>query len=65
MPSWEDVQTRKVEMQNEAVATLSKEEKDILRRVLELEMENRHLAHTAVASEIRKSLKNFIVQEFK
>jgi hypothetical protein len=65
MPSWEDVQTRKVEMQNEAVASLSKEEKDILRRVLELEMENRHLAHTAAASEIRKSLKNFIVQEFK
>ena len=65
MPSWEDVQTRKVEMQNEAVASLSKEERDILRRVLELEMDNRHLAHSAAASEIRKSLRNFIVQEFK
>ena len=65
MSSWEDVQARKVEMQNEAVSSLSKEEKDILRRVLELEMENRSLAHTAAASEIRKTLRNFIVQEFK
>ncbi len=65
MSSWEDVQTRKVEMQNEAVASLSKEEREILRRVLELEMDNRHLTHSAAASEIRKSLRNFIVQEFK
>lgn len=65
MPSWEDVQARKVEMQNEAVASLSPEEKNILRRVLELELEHRPLAHTAVASEIRKALRNFIVQEFK
>ena len=65
MSSWEDVQARKVEMQNEAVSSLCKEEKDILRRVLELEMENRSLAHSAAASEIRKTLRNFIVQEFK
>jgi len=65
MPSWEDVQTRKVEMQNEAVSSLSKEERSILRRVLELEMEHRPLAHTAASSEIRKALRNFIVQEFK
>jgi hypothetical protein len=52
-------------MQKEAVSSLEKEEYEILRRVLELEWENRHLAHSAAASEIRKTLRNFIVQEFK
>lgn len=65
MPSWEEVQARKIEMQKEAVSSLSKEEYEILRRVLELELQNRPLAHSAVASEIRKTLRNFIVQEFK
>jgi hypothetical protein len=65
MPNWEDVQARKVEMQNEAVSSLTAEEKNILRRVLELELEHRHLAHSAAASEIRKTLRNFIIQEFK
>ena len=65
MPSWEEVQARKVEMQKEAVSTLEKEEYEVLRRVLELELESRHLAHSAAASEVRKTLRNFIIQEFK
>jgi hypothetical protein len=65
MPSWEEVQARKVEMQKEAVSTLEKEEYEVLRRVLELEWESRHLAHSAAASEVRKTLRNFIIQEFK
>jgi hypothetical protein len=65
MPNWEEVQTRKAEMQKEAVSSLEKEEYEILRRVLELEWDNRHLAHSAAASEIRKTLRNFIIQEFK
>lgn len=65
MPSWEEVQARKVKMQQEAVSTLEKEEYQVLRRVLELEWESRHLAHSAAASEVRKTLRNFIIQEFK
>lgn len=65
MPSWEDVQARKLEMQQQAVSSLRKEEYEILRRVLELEWENRPFAHSAVAPDIRKTLRNFIVQEFK
>ena len=65
MPSWEEVQERKVEMQKEAVSSLEKEEYEVLRRILELEWDNRHLAHSAAASEIRKALRNHIVQEFK
>ncbi len=65
MPNWEEVQERKIEMQKDAVSSLGKEEYEVLRRVLELEWENRHLAHSAAASEIRKTLRNFIIQEFK
>jgi hypothetical protein len=65
MASWEDVQTRKVEMQNDAVSMLTMEERSILLKALELELENRHLAHSAAAPEIRKKLRNHIIQEFK
>ena len=65
MASWEDVQARKVEMQKSSMASLSKQEREILVCILELELEFRHLTHTAAAFEIRKKLKNAIVQEFK
>ncbi len=65
MPNWEEVQARKVQMQKEAVATLEKEEYEVLRRILELEWDSRHLAHSAAASEIRRTLRNFINQEVK
>ncbi len=61
MTDWEDVQTRKAEMQKKAVATLSPQEREVLAKVLELEWENRHLK----TPEVRTPLRNFITQVCK
>ncbi len=61
MSDWEDVQTRKAEMQKKAVAALSATERELLAKVLEMEWENRHLK----TPDIRKPLRNFIQQVSK
>jgi len=61
MNTWEDVQTKKAEMRREAVSTLSKEEKEILVKILDLEWENRHMK----TPDIKKQLRTFIQQVVK
>lgn len=61
MNDWEDVQTRKSEMQKKALATLTPSDREILAKVLELEWENRLLK----TPDIRRTLRNFIHQECK
>lgn len=61
MNTWEDVQTKKAEMRKEAVAMLSKEEKEILVKILDLEWENRHMK----TPDIKKQLRTFIQQVVK
>ena len=61
MQTWEDVQGRKATLQRESVAELSKEQQDILVKVLELEWEFRHLK----TPDVRKPLRNFIQQVYK
>ena len=61
MNDWEDIQTRKAEMQKKAVASLTTSEREILAKVLELEWENRHLK----TPDIRRTLRNFIQQVCK
>lgn len=48
-------------MRKEAVATLSKEEKEILVKILDLEWENRHMK----TPDIKKPLRTFIQQVVK
>jgi hypothetical protein len=61
MTDWEDVQTRKAEMQKKAIAALSSVDREILTKVLELEWDNRHLK----TPDVRKTLRNFIHQACK
>lgn len=58
MHSWEDVQKRKIELQQEIVRGLDEPEKEILGHVIKLESENRHLR----TPDVQKKIKNFIQQ---
>jgi hypothetical protein len=61
MTDWEDVQSRKAEMQKQAIAALNPADREVLAKILEMEWENRHLK----TPDIRKTLRNFIQQVCK
>jgi|GEM_PF-1915960 len=61
MSDWEDVQAKKSEMQNKALAALSTSDYEILLKVLEMEWEKRDLK----TPDIRKPLRTFIQQVIK
>lgn len=58
MNNWKDVQAKKSQMRQEAIADLSADEKAILMKALELEWENRHLK----SPDVHRPLRNFIKQ---
>lgn len=61
MDNWEDVQRKKADMQRQAIAELSPQEREILQEVLRLEWQDRHLK----TSDIRRPLRNYIQQVLK
>jgi hypothetical protein len=61
MGDWQEIKRKKSEMLQEIAATLSDQERNILVRVLELEIEQRH--RKRVPQEVRDRLRDFTRQE--
>jgi hypothetical protein len=63
MGDWQEIKRKKSEMLQEIAATLSEQERNILVRVLELEIEQRH--RKRVSQEVRDRLRDFTRQEIR
>lgn len=63
MGDWQEIKRKKSEMLQEIASTLSEQERNILVRVLELEIEQRH--RKRVSQEVRDRLRDFTRQEIR
>lgn len=63
MGDWQEIKRKKSEMLQEIASTLSDQERNILVRVLELEIEQRH--RKRVPQEVRDRLRDFTRQEIR
>lgn len=61
MGDWQEIKRKKSEMLQEIAGTLSDQERNILVRILELEIEQRH--RKRVPQEVRDRLRDFTRQE--
>lgn len=63
MGDWQEIKRKKSDMLQEIASTLSDQERNILVRVLELEIEQRH--RKRVSQEVRDRLRDFTRQEIR
>lgn len=65
MGDWQEIKRKKSDMLQEIASTLTEEERKILVRVLELEIEQRHRNHGRVSQDVRDRLRDFTRQEIR
>jgi hypothetical protein len=63
MEDWQEIKRKKSEMLQEIASTLSDNERSILVRVLELEIEQRH--RKRASQDVRERLRDFTRQEIR